>query len=1103
MRRLVPLLFLVACQGPGPSPSLDTIERALVCNVPGAAFDVHGMDLSRAHIQLQRQETVVGVTVSEDPFNPPSSHSGSALHISLDGTGAQPGAYDVTAISPGGQWTVKRGLALLQPPSVTSEMPSGLCDAQAAQTLVISGDGFFTVMGQVPTVSIRDAQGLEKLSAQATPGQCVDAVTSVLDGIQLCNQLSVAIPQGALDPGVYVAVVTNPSPLNCSSTDMKPFIVGAPPSIDASQSTATLCQGGGSIDIKGSGFAAGASLTLGTGMPDSTTVVGDGEITASFGFSPLLVPGQKLSVVVANPDGCRANAAQQVSITAGPVLLSVDPPFAYKSYRTGLVLQLSSVTKPLGQVTLTSQSTGVPVTLTAAVDVAHLTRVNAQLPPGLGAGQYALSVVDGSGCGSQIERAITIVDTAVLPLSSVEPPSGDRSSAQHIRIISNSSSSLTITAGARAYLAARDGGGSAIIPLGAQLESGVLHAVVPAGIDAGLYDVMVVNPDGAIGILNGSGPQQAYQAIDGAPPLVTRLVPEVIEPACGSNCRVEIDGSGFGAAPSVSATCWAPGETSPLNGPTTFSVIASPTPSPSPGGIVIDAAALSSLKHGTRCTLYVANHDGLDATFGESDHDLSLAVGVSAIGAGDTAFELGSPLATGRRAPAVVVAEVLPRTRFLYAFGGDGGSLTSGRADGEVAPLGLVGPGAFTTLLGLGSSLTLAGAVAAGRFIFLIGGHDGAASLATVSRAEVLSPVQSPSVDDVGVQLDFAGHGLAGATYYYRVSARFADSDPLDPGGESLASPTRMVVLPALAQNRDVSLGFSAGDTTGRALAGFRLYRGQSPDQLDRAVDLPLDATSFLDDDTMLMSSAVPLPLGSIGHFTQSGVPQLNTPRAGAAVVAMPGDTPGSYFFYAGYGWNSTSATALPASYEVLRVDATDQGTDFAGATHFTQQSFGSQGRWLAAAFIGTPERDSTLNARYVYFGQGTSNLTLTNFSGSDSVAVVNAGDVAPDGTLSPFKNLVPTVTTEFGYGAFSGGDSLVMVGGANDSAQPLAAPWRAQLGANAPFPDAWTATAPLLPQAHFLPGVATDGPYLIVIGGTTAGLGLGSSSPEVSFGLY
>jgi hypothetical protein len=642
-----------------------------------------------------------------------------------------------------------------------------------------------------------------------------------------------------------------------------------------------------------------------------------------------------------------------------------------------------------------------------------------------------------------------------------------------------------------------------VIPLPAQLESGVLHAVVPAGIDAGHYDVMVVNPDGSLGVLSSTGPFQGYQASDGAPPIVTRISPEVIEPACGSNCFVEIDGSGFGAAPTVGATCFAASETLPLNGPTAFPVVASPTPSPSPGGIVVDVTALSSLAHGTHCALNVSNHDGANPTVGQADRDLSLAVGVSAIGTGNTSFTLGSPLNTGRRAPAVVIAEVEPRTRFLYAFGGDGGSLTSGRSDGEWAPLGPAGPGAFTTLPGLGSSLTLAGAVAAGRFIFLIGGYDGAASLSTVSRGEVLSPAQAPSIDDVGVQLDFAQHGLSGGTYYYRVSARFSASDPLDPGGESLASPTLVVVLPPLAQNRDLSLGFSAGDTTGRALAGFRLYRGPSPDKLDRAVDLPANAVSFLDDDTMLMSSATPLRLGSVGTFVQSGVPQLNTPRAGAAVTAVPVDTPGRVFFYAGFGWNSAGAPSLPTSYEVLRVDATDQGTDFAGATHFTQQSLGTQGRWLAAAFIGTPERDSRLFDRFVYFGQGTSNLTLTNITGSDSVAVIDAGTLTADGTLNPFGKLSPVVTTEFGYAAFSGGDSLVMLGGVNDSAQPLASPWRAQLGTSAPLPDAWTATAPLLPQAHFLPGAASDGPYLIVVGGSTAGLGLGSASPEVSFGLY
>ena len=151
----------------------------------------------------------------------------------------------------------------------------------------------------------------------------------------------------------------------------------------------------------------------------------------------------------------------------------------------------------------------------------------------------------------------------------------------------------------------------------------------------------------------------------------------------------------------------------------------------------------------------------------------------------------------------------------------------------------------------------------------------------------------------------------------------------------------------------------------------------------------------------------------------------------------------------------------------------------------------------------GTPERDSTLSARYVYFGQGTSNLTLTNLSSGDSVAALDGGALDASGHLTPFGVTTPTVATEYGYAAFGGGDSLVMIGGGDDAGQSLATPWRAQLGISAPIPDAWAATAPYLPQAHFLPGCAGFGPYLIVVGGSTGSLGLGSASREVSVGLY
>ncbi len=1105
MTRLAPLLMMLelcACSGPGPTPELDALARALVCNVPGAAFDLNGQNLGQAHVQITRTETVVGVSVDEPPLTPRFTRGDDSLHVTLDGSNAQPGDYDVSAVSGGGKWTITHGLALLPPPSVTTETPTGLCNAQSAQTLTVDGDGFFVINGQAPTVSIRDAQGIEKLVVAGTPAECVQAIDSVIDGVQLCNQLSLELPTAQLDPGVYAAVVTDPAPLGCSSTEMRPFFVEAPPTIDTTTSSASLCQGGGEIQILGDGFAAGATVALGGGAPASTTVVGAGEISASFPFSPLLISGQQLSLVVANPDGCRASAAQAVTILPGPVLLAVDPPIVYAAYRTPLVLHLSSATTPPA-VTITSQSTGVPVTLTAALDPAHATRVVAELPPGLPAGLYDLGYSDGSSCSTTLTGAVRVTTDDKLLLRSVRPAFGDRSATQRIAITADPSSAVAIAAGARVFLAREDGGGTAVVPLDAQLEAGALHAVVPAGLAAGGYDVVVVNPDGTVGVLDGAASFGSYQAIDGAPPLVTRVAPEALEPGC-SGCTVTLDGVGFGAAPTVGATCYAAGSAAPLGSAPSFPLAASPSPTPNPSEIFVDGTLLAAMPHGTHCSLYVINNDGAIRPIGEADRQVSVAVGLSPVDASDMTFELAPSLSTARRAPAVVVAAAEPGGHFLYALGGDGGTVTSTRSDGEWAPIGLAGLGPFATLPGspLPGGTTLAGAVAAGRWIFLVGGYDGHSSLSSVTRGEVLDPMEAPLFDDLGVALDFGGSGLSAGTYYYRVSARFDLGDALNPNGESLASPPVVITLPALAQSRDALLDWSAGATSGRTIAGWRLYRGAAPDALDAYLDLPLATTSFTDDNTQITVSGAPLALGALGRFSSSGVPQLVTPRAGAAVTAVPDATPGRYFLYSGFGWDSTGVTPLPVSYEVLQVDVGASGVTFGSATQFTQVPFGSAGRWLTGAFAATPERDSRFADRFVYFGQGTSNLTLGNISSSDNIAELDGGQISTGGALVSLGTL-PAATIEYGYAALGGGDALVMLGGATATAQSSSTPWRAPFGAMTPASDGWNTTAPLLPQGHFLPGAASDGPYIFVVGGSIASLGLGSASTEVSLGLY
>src|SRR5262249_33950273 len=87
----------------------------------------------------------------------------------------------------------------------------------------------------------------------------------------------------------------------------------------------------------------------------------------------------------------------------------------------------------------------------------------------------------------------------------------------------------------------------------------------------------------------------------------------------------------------------------------------------------------------------------------------------------------------------------------------------------------------------LPKALSFQGAFNIGRYVYAVGGFDGAAAVKDVYRAELLDPLNAPQISDVDVRLN-ANQGLAPGLYTYRLSAVFKATDARNPGGESLAS---------------------------------------------------------------------------------------------------------------------------------------------------------------------------------------------------------------------------------------------------------------------------------------------------------------------------
>ena len=133
---------------------------------------------------------------------------------------------------------------------------------------------------------------------------------------------------------------------------------------------------------------------------------------------------------------------------------------------------------------------------------------------------------------------------------------------------------------------------------------------------------------------------------------------------------------------------------------------------------------------------------------------------------------------------------------FVYAIGGDGGADASAMDTIEVAPVGVYGDVSDWSILPrtLPAPRTRAGIARVGRFLYLVGGHDGGGAVDTLYRALILNPLQVPRFD--GMDVVGVTGGLAEGRWHYRIAARFPTDHPGNPGGESLPSEPISVTLP-------------------------------------------------------------------------------------------------------------------------------------------------------------------------------------------------------------------------------------------------------------------------------------------------------------------
>lgn len=862
-------------------------------------------------------------------------------------------------------------------PQISEITPTPICDAAPDRTFTVKGSGF--LRAELPP--------MVTFARTDNPAQLATAMAMNLAGCEddNCTSFTVAFSAAQLPVGRYSVSIVNGCEDNCKSTQMGPpaqVEVVSPPVL-TQVAPQVICSGSGRLTLTGSKFASSATVTLGTAAAMSMSIAADGaSATANFTgplpVSPVDAMTQKptpFDVKIANAAGCEATLAQAVVVTPGPALLFADPPTVPAGYAIQATVYAASVGGLVSKVGIAPTGTSNFTDLATTTDPQRPNRVLVNLPGNLAAGSYDLRLQDQTDCPAMLTAAIKVVASPTLTVSAVSPGFGAPMQPTALQVDGTGFANVP-----RLYVAVNGGGtGVTAAPLRAVSFTSAtqLGAVIPSDLGPGTYDLIVVNPDGSFGVRNGAFVVTQPTA---PPPTVSSISPSSLIEATASPIRIL--GSGFRAS-QVGANC--------------FNAVGTMMP----GTVVVGATTATSIAATVNaptgflyCILRVRNPDNM--TFVDYS-----AVGITNNSLNLRGFSAGANLLTARRALVTVAGRPTQTARFVYAIGGDNTDPTMPLRSVEAAGTNLAGNlSMFRTLTQqLPKGLSFAGGAVAGRFIYHVGGFDGTAAVRDVYRAEILDPLNVPTVSDVDVRLD-AVSGLAPGLYSYRVAAVMGATDANNPGGETLASDVFPVQIPSVSMGKIQVILFWKQVP---GAASYRVYRTPMVNQasgaealLGSVTDSGQSLQSFNDNGTATVNtSQVPLALGSTGAWR--ALAQLNTARMGAGVAIVPDPvTAGVAYLYA-QGGNSANLNAPTLLSSVEFMTLTDQaGGAMQNTSGWTVATNGLPvAKWLIPGLAGTNTQNSVIPAGqgYLYAGSGlSSTIAVSTLSRPVHVASIAAG---------------------------------------------------------------------------------------------------------------
>lgn len=786
---------------------------------------------------------------------------------------------------------------------------------RVACSTIGTGEVFMFYESAKPAVTLGGiSYALASFGTQSAPVAIqVDATTSA--SVRFSSDITIDVGTGAVDalpPGYQSIVVSQPAPISCSSTSDNTFNLVYPAKVTSIYPPAFCAGDENIITMKGESFGSGTEVTLTHTVnqdiitPKTKVVNSATEMVVT--FEPDGMYSGTWDIAAVNPlAGC--DIASGISVEVRPLLLLfyVDPPIMYNGVDLQVTIYSSGLNGDTGNITLID-TTGTRVRIT---DFSHLTpsKVQANIPRLLAAGLWDIELIRLDACGATLNAGLEIISQLSVVVDRVDPGFVYVNDAVAVDVFSVPTGSLP--ANFKNFLdppivylspSALQLGDKAISLRAVEyLSEEKLSGVIPPNIliPGKKYDVIVINPDKSVGLKS-----QAFTVTANPPVLVKSVTPNSIVSGL-----VRIEGVNFQSTSVVTVLCGV-GFTNEITQTSSF----------------VDANVINvpnMVGGGTgECLLRVQNADGQTATF-------SSIVFISN-SANIATWSTQPGTLTPRRAAAGVIAEVTLKDPLMVVIGGDSGG-PKGAAPtgtifdtvetGRIQPDGSV-PVFIEQSARLPVPLTYASAVTLGRYIYLIGGlTTGGVVSNKVYRSHIMSPLTTPALE-ISLDLITTNSSLVGGLWFYRVSAVFGPTDPINPSGESLPGELLNVRLPPLQLldgniNMQLTVSWAAID----GAVGYNVYRTPKPDMTPKDVVLLayVSTTYFIDIDTLPTNETkVPLKQGTLGNWATLSTNNLPGPRMKMGVSLAKDDPsralPDKWFIYVSGG-----SSAFPAGSSAIR----------------------------------------------------------------------------------------------------------------------------------------------------------------------------------------